>query len=154
MKYISLVVVIVLMAWTWSMANSKRDYGLAESREMESQIEAIVTDYIQQNRPTVKDLRFHQLFTEVVRPNEEIRVHLRYSVDDATTSGDTVQQTFKGIVILKSKDGKNWEMVGQDVKSPLVEFKEGSRISAKEEAAEAEDESQVTPTASPTPEAH
>ena len=127
MKYIALLIVLGFMGWTWNLAQAERDFGLAESREMEDQIQAIITDYVQTKRPEVKELRFLQLFTEVVNPNKEMRVHVRYVIEEPAPD-DSSEQTFQGVVILKSEDGKNWNWAGQDVRAPILEFKNGVKV--------------------------
>ncbi|MCM2280482.1 MAG: hypothetical protein NDI61_01395 [Bdellovibrionaceae bacterium] len=131
MKYISLVIMIVLMAWTWSAANSTRHYGLQESGAMETEIETVIVDYIRTQRPTLKSVNFRQLFTEVVRPDEEIRAHMKYSIVDSAANGDLVEQQFQGTLLLvKSKQDQTWRSAAINIQSPLVEFKEGAQISA------------------------
>ena len=131
MKYIALLIVLGFMGWTWSLAQAERDFGLAESREMEGQIQDIITDYVKSKRPDVSNLRFLQLFTEVVQPNHEMRVHVRYVIEEPTQDKDTAEQMFQGVVILKSEDGKSWAWAGQDVRAPIVEFKNGVKVDKK-----------------------
>lgn len=148
MKYISLLFVLVFMAWTWSTANSTREYGIRESREMETDIEAAISAFVAKQRPTLKDIRFQQLFTEVIRPNEEIRAHLRYTIVDASADGDTVEQSFQGtLTIKKSKEDQSWRTAAINIQSPLVEFQNGAKISAKDDTLPAAEEpaAQVTP---------
>ncbi len=134
MKYISLAIVLVFMAWTWSTANSTREYGIRESREMETDIEAAITAFVAKQRPTLKDIRFHQLYTEILRPDEEIRAHLRYTVIDSTAGGDTVEQSFQGTLTLKkSKEDQTWRSAAIDIQSPLVEFQNGAKISVQDD---------------------
>lgn len=137
MKYIALLIVLGFMGWTWCLANGERDFGLSESREMEGQIQEIITEYVQSKRPNVENLRFLQLFTEVVQPNHEMRVHVRYVIEESTSDKDTAEQMFQGVVILKSEDGKAWQWAGQDVRAPIVEFKNGVKV---DKAVEAEPE--------------
>lgn len=119
------------------MANSTREYGLRESREMEADIEAAITEFVARQRPTIKDIRFTQLFTEVVRPNQEIRAHLRYTIVDSTASGEEVEQAFHGtLTLVKSKEDQTWKNSSIDIVSPLVEFIEGAQISARADGQE------------------
>ena len=132
MKYIALLIVLGFMGWTWNMAQADRDFGLAESREMENQIQDIITEYVKKDRPQAESVRFQQLFTEVVHPSREMRVHVRYVIAEAAGNGaDSAEQMFQGIVILKSEDGKTWQMAGQDVRAPIVEFKNGAQVDKK-----------------------
>jgi hypothetical protein len=130
MKYIALLIVLGFMGWTWNLAQADRDFGLAESREMESQIQEIITDYVKTKRPDVISLRFTQLFTEVITPNKEMRVHVRYTIEEPAAADDT-SEMFQGVVILKSDDGKTWAWAGQDVRAPIVEFKNGVKVDKK-----------------------
>lgn len=158
MKYISLVITIVLMAWTWSLATSSSEYGTRESREMETDIEAAITEFVASQRPSLQDIRFHQLFTEVVRPNQEIRAHLKYTVVDSTSGGETVEQSFQGtLTLIKSPQAQTWRSAAINIQSPLVEFRDGAKISVGEDGAPQDNPSQegaptqVSPSPTPTP---
>lgn len=134
MKYISLAIVIFAMAWTWSLANGNRAMALGEHREIENQIEKIISDGIREIRPQTSDVIFQQSYTEPIKPGEEIRVHVRYVIVDASPSGDTSQQSYKGTLTLKSSDGgTTWTIAAKDLTSPSVEFQDGIRISTKDQ---------------------
>jgi hypothetical protein len=157
MKYISLIVVLVLMSWTWSIATAERDFSLDQHRELEAQVENLVTEQISQKYPTATEIKFQQLYTEVIHPKREIHVHMKYSYDDATTGGDKTSQGFERVLILVSNDGENWTTSGQDVQSQEIEFKEGLHISTKSDepmnetpAEEAESPEAATPGAPET----
>jgi hypothetical protein len=138
MKYIALLIVLGFMSWTWCLAQTEREYGINESREVETQIQEIITNFVKASRPAVTDVHFLQLFTEVMQPNKEMRVHVRYNVEESTQD-DTSDQLFQGIVYLKSEDGKNWKMAGQDVRAPVVEFRNGQKVKRGEEPPQPED---------------
>jgi len=128
MKYFSVVILMALMAWTWGLANSQQDFSPQDGRDLETQIESIVAEYVKKDRPGLKELTFQQIYTEVIEPKREIKVHLRYQIEEATAQGDSAVQGFEGSIILTSKDGKAWEWANQNVRSPFVEFKEGSKV--------------------------
>lgn len=138
MKYIALIIMLSLMGWSWSLTTSKQNFGLEDHRDMEMQIEQIISGYIRQIRPTVSDISFQQLYTEIVQPAKEIRVHVRYKTVDAAGNTadetDTTQQTYQGVVFLKSNDGKTWTWAGEDMHSPSVEFKNGLRVTPHDHA--------------------
>ncbi len=57
-----------------------------------------------------------------------MRVHVRYIIEEPASEDDSAEQTFQGVVILKSDDGKVWSWAGQDVRAPIVEFKNGVKV--------------------------
>lgn len=139
MKYIALLAVLLMMGWTWQMAQAEREFGVAESREMEAEIETVIRDQIMAERPGVKSVTFQKLFTEILESGRLMQVHARYTIEEETKGSDTTRQLMEGLVRLKSTDGVNWQFAGQELKSPGLEFKNGIRIEAQDEATRASD---------------
>lgn len=132
MKYIALLAVLLLMGWTWQMAQAERDFGVAESREMEAQLETIIREQIQTERPDVKSVTFQQIFTEVQESGRAMWVHAKYTIEEDTKGEETTRQLMEARIALKSTDGVNWHFAGQDLKSPAIEFKNGIRVEAQD----------------------
>lgn len=133
-KYIAAAFALVLMVWTWSLANSEKEFALEQRREIEMTLEEMIGQYIRAHRPNVSDIVFQQLFSEDVHTNDpstkEMLVRFRYTTSEPAAAGDTTEQVFEGSVRLRSQDGQSWEWIDETVRSPLIRYKTGTEVKA------------------------
>lgn len=133
-KYIATAIGLILLGWTWSLANSERDVALEQRREIEMSLEDMIGQYIKARRPDVTDVIFQQLFSEDVQSSvpdtKEMLVRFRYLTNESTSSGETTEQVFEGQVRLRSQDGLNWEWIDEKIRSPLIRYRSGTEIRA------------------------
>ena len=132
MKYIYTLLILVAMSWTWRLATAESGLSLEQHQQIQTELADIIREYVEKKQPEAKDLVFTQLYTEVVRPDEELKVHFRYSFRTPVTGGDSAEQVFEGAVDLVSEDGENWKWADEAVTSPTIRFEKGSVISVKE----------------------
>jgi hypothetical protein len=136
-KYVATLIAVLLMAWTWNLAHSEREFGLDQRREIEMSLEEMITQYIQAQRPDVTDVIFQQLFSEDVHSSQpetkEMLVRFRYLTNEPTSSGEVTEQFFEGSVRLRSADGLSWEWIDEHVRSPLIRYRNGAEIRASGE---------------------
>lgn len=141
MKYLSLVLLMGLMIWSWSLATAQPSFTLEQHKRVEAGVEEDVRGFIVRKYPNTSDIYCQQLYTEVIKPNEEMIAHFRCKTEGETT-GETsngkveaqkVQQIFQGFIYLKSKNGfQTWEEVGGEIVSPGIQFASDMRINAKD----------------------
>lgn len=139
-KYIATAIGLVLMIWTWDLANGERGVALEQRREIETTLEDMISQYIKARRPGVTDVVFQQLFSEDVastsapsdeHPNaKEMLVRFRYLTNEPTENGEMTEQVFEGSVRLRSDDGITWQWMDEKVRSPLIRYKNGTEIKA------------------------
>lgn len=136
-KYIATAIAIVLMGWTWGLANHEvegTDLALEQRREIEMSLEEMIGQYIRARRPGVTDVIFQQLFSEDVASSKpdskEMLVRFRYLTNEPTTAGEMTEQVFEGTVRLRSADGITWEWIDEKVRSPLIRYRNGTEIKA------------------------
>jgi hypothetical protein len=136
-KYIATAIAIVLMGWTWGLANNEvegTDLALEQRREIEMSLEEMIGQYIRARRPGVTDVIFQQLFSEDVASSKpdskEMLVRFRYLTNEPTTAGEMTEQVFEGTVRLRSADGITWEWIDEKVRSPLIRYRNGTEIKA------------------------
>lgn len=136
-KYIATAIALVLMIWTWDLAHSERDVALAQRRDIQTNLEDMITQYIKAHRPSVSDVVFQQLYSEDIPVSGEespgtkqMLVHFRYLTNEPSPGGEMTEQVFEGSVRLKSADGVSWQWVDDKVRSPLIRYKNGTEIRA------------------------
>jgi hypothetical protein len=136
-KYIAAAIAIVMMGWTWGLANNETegtDLALEQRREIEVSLEEMIVQYIRARRPGVTDVIFQQLFSEDVAASQpdtkEMLVRFRYLTNEPTAAGEMTEQVFEGTVRLRSADGITWEWIDEKVRSPLIRYRNGTEIKA------------------------
>jgi hypothetical protein len=138
MKYISLVVVLALMIWSWSLATAEPSFTAEQTRRVEDGVESDIHAFIQRKFPQTTDIYCQQFYTETVKANEQMNVHFRCSTEGGAANGEKIQQSFEGLLRLQSNDGfESWDEVGGEIRVPDIVFENGSRISAKDPMPEA-----------------
>ena len=132
MKYISLVVVLALMVWSWSLATAEPAFSAEQTRRVEEGVENDIHAFIQRKYPQTTDIYCQQFYTETVKANEAMNVRFRCSTEGGAQNDEKVQQTFEGVLRLVSKDGfETWDETGGEIRVPDIVFENGSKISAK-----------------------
>jgi hypothetical protein len=135
MKYISLVIVLALMAWSWSLATAEPAFTSDQTRRVEEGVENDIHAFIQRKYPQTTDIYCQQLYTETVKANEQMNVRFRCSTEGGARDGEKVQQSFEGVLRLVSQDGfESWDEIGGEIRVPDIVFENGSKISAKDDA--------------------
>jgi hypothetical protein len=146
MKYISLVIMLVLMSWTWCLATSERSFGLEEHKRVEAGVEDDIRGFIGRKFPQTSNINCQQLYTEEVESGVRMKAHFRCQATGPMNGGEVSNQTFEGILDLKSDDGfKTWSETGGDIHSPEISFVNGLHVSAKEGDSGADSAPEATP---------
>lgn len=153
MKYISVAILILFMAWTWSLATTERAFSLEQHKRVESGVEKDIRAFIMRKYPQTTDLYCQELYTEVVEPSVEMLAHFRCRTEGAVDANETVTQTFEGDLRLRSIDNfQTWTEVGGNIRAPEVAFSQGTHVTAKDNFPEApEPGTPTTPPADPAP---
>lgn len=129
MKYISLVILLVLMIWTWSLATTSRAATLQQHSAIEEGVIQDVAAFIQRKYPDTTEIYCPQLYTELTDHADQVIAHFRCQANGALTEGELTEQVFTGRLILKSNDGfKTWSELGGEIRSPEVRFLHGTEI--------------------------
>jgi hypothetical protein len=133
MKYISVVILIALMAWTWSLATAEPAFSLEQSKRVEAGVEKDIREFILRKHPETTDLYCQEMYTEPVQAGVEMIAHFKCRTDGRVGADETVTQTFQGEIRLRSDDGfATWSEVGGNIRAPEVVFNNGLRVKAHE----------------------
>ena len=124
MKYISVVILLVLMGWTWSLATTERPFRLEQHKAVEAGVEEDIRAFIQRKYPAAKEIFCTQLYTEIVNPRTDLIAHFRCQATGTPGEHDTApSQSFEGFIKLRSNDDfRSWDEVGGEIRSPALRF--------------------------------
>lgn len=137
MRYLSLLVVITLMGWTWSVA--KRPNVLPENTHLviQEDLRRVITEHILEAVPSAKSLQFDKFWTETLKENQ-IKASFTYSFEESGTSADsTARVGVSGFAILnRSKDEDSdydvWNLDDIKFTDNSLVYKEGTIIKPSE----------------------
>lgn len=104
MKYLSLIGFLIALQWTWSF--SHRPSNISESAHVgiQSDLKKIISDYITENLPTSRNLRFEKFWSEQLKKNK-VKASFVYSFDDEDQESGTSRVVIEGYAIL-NRDSK------------------------------------------------
>ena len=139
MKYISVVLLIVLMSWTWCMATSDRPFSLENHKRVEAGVEEDIRAFIKRRFPDTTDIFCQQLYTEDVVPGVDMVAHFRCqniaqgTVADGATDdfddSDLAEQVFEGHIKLHSNDNfATWAETGGEIVAKETTFLNGIKV--------------------------
>ena len=81
MKYLSLFVLFLLVSLTWQLANEPVDISEEIHMGMQEDLKKIITQYIKENLPKSKNLKFERLWTEKTK-KDQVKATFTYSFED------------------------------------------------------------------------
>jgi hypothetical protein len=152
MKYLSLVIILALMSWTWCLATTPRDFSLENYQVIEMEFEKAIREHIKARRPDAKNIIFHQLYTEKAQPNGDVRARFRYEIDANASGGESTEEIIEGVAVRHSEDeGATWSWRIEEAKSPSVRFREGIKVTPKSESTPESSSENSTETTTETP---
>jgi Co/Zn/Cd efflux system component len=104
MKYLSLIVFLIALQWTWSF--SHRPSNISESAHVgiQSDLKKIISDYVTENLPTSRNLRFEKFWSEQLKKNK-VKASFVYSFDDEDQESGNARVVIEGYAIL-NRDSK------------------------------------------------
>lgn len=148
MKYLSLLLIVLSMFLSWKWINSSRPIAEDVHAGIQQDLKRIISEYIQQNLPSSKNLRFEKFWTESVDKNK-VKASFLYSFEDSGTETGEARVQIDGYAILNRKDKSDqeedfdiWSFDELFILNNQVEFKEPLQIkSATDKAPEQEKES-------------
>jgi hypothetical protein len=129
MKYISTLILILLLAWSWAVTHCERPLRLEQYKRIEGGVEDDIRNFVMQRYPSTTDLYCPQLYTEIVSPGAEMIAHFRCQVTGATGTDDASEQIFEGFLRLKSDDGfETWSSAGGEISAKEIRFLKGIQV--------------------------
>lgn len=146
MKYISVIILITLMSWTWCLATGERANVLARHQNIEEGVQESVRAFIQSKYPDTTNFFCPQIYIEMLQPESVLLTHFRCKVVGQAGDQDTSEQVFEGYLRLSSTDGfTTWRETGGEIRAKELTFVNGIKITPENKPeAQPKDKSEKT----------
>lgn len=136
-KVISLVVFVILLAWTWSLIHSDPTISFETHSIIQQKLAEIIQASVQKHRPAAKDFNLVRLWTESISP-EKISAHFTYQFKEGENE-TSAQETITGEAFLKKttseeSNQENWKVEKVQTSANQIVFQEGDSIDSSKEA--------------------
>lgn len=133
MKVISVLVFAFAMWGSWALVHSKRMVAESVHAGIQNDLRNIITEYVQQNVPQSKNLRFERMWTETLNPNK-VRARFVYSFEDHDEKGEAVVIQINGTATLNKIDETpqlvTWSLEELRIQDNTVNFTQPIQITA------------------------
>lgn len=132
MKYLSLLLFIAALAWTWNLVHTESDISFETHSGIQEKLAALITDTIKARRPHATDILIEKVWTEVLSP-QKVKAFFVYSFKDASEESGPVSSQIQGEGILErqSDDGSGndrWILTKVQTSSDAIQFEEAAVI--------------------------
>lgn len=159
MKFLSLILFIVALVWTWGIIHSVPKVSFETHVGIHDNLAVFIQEALAARKPEAKDFQIHRLWTEETKPeNGELKAHFTYSFAEEAAKTRTTIQGWALLEAIKEVDGQpvepgtRWKVKEVQPTSDSVTFEEGTTVKAKEDLPPENDDAAATaPTPTPAP---
>ncbi len=109
MKYLSLFILLILMATSWSAFHKVPTISQETHAGIQSDLKRIITEYVQENLPQSKDVKFERLWTET-NNEKQVKATFTYSFVDSSEEKGSARVSIDGYAILNKAKSDNSEL--------------------------------------------
>ena len=124
MKYLSLLVVVAFIAFTFWFSKKAEDLTIDQMNKMNSLIAQYMTQSVKNNQPDATEIEFSRIHTEVVEPGKKMKAHFTFSYVEPNEQGEMEKVYRKGNFLITSDDGEKWTAQIENAGDVKVEFME------------------------------
>ncbi len=133
MRYLSLILIVLAMWWTWSITHSRAEISESEHANVQRELKDVIRNYITSHLPSAKNIQFERFWTETLKPNS-IRASFAYTFDDEDTDHTAARIGIEGNAVLNRQvsqtpdAGDVWSLDQLNVTNNHYIFLNGSTV--------------------------
>lgn len=130
MKYLSLLMVAVIVALSWIlMKTTSNDLSAEQHAKLQSVIKEYLAVYLKETNPLASDIEEPQVKTRVLEPGKRMQAEFKffYSVPGEDNSVNRIAR--EGHFLITSENGSDWVAKMEKINDSYVEFSEALQIS-------------------------
>jgi len=149
MKYLSLLVFLFAMHWSWSLVHDPANVSENVHIGIQDDLKRVISDYIQENLPQSKNLRFERFWTENIKKNQ-VKASFIYSFEDNAESVGPARVEIEGYAILNRDSNTDeeydfWNFDELYILNNRIDFKEPLKVDPRGNESEAEETTSAAP---------
>ena len=149
MKYFSVLVFAVLLAWTWNMIHHEPAISFETHAGIQEKLAQLIQQSILRKKPDASHIHIQRIWTEPEAPTKVI-AHFLYSFQEPDLNGKTLTNQIQGQGILERQPDDNsglerWSLTQIKTTGDSVIFEEGLVVTPGEEPAPPESPMTVPP---------
>lgn len=141
MKYITLIVVMAFIAFTFWFSQRAEELTVEQMNKMNNMITQYMTQSVQNNQPNASEIEFSKIYTEVLESGRKMKAHFKFSYLEPNAQGQMEKVYRKGSFLITSTDGNQWSAKIEEAGDVKVEFMEPFEITGEENTQISEDPS-------------
>ncbi len=133
MKIISVLVFAFALVSTWALVHNPRPVAQSVHVGIQNDLKNIIAEYVTQNLPESKNLRFKKFYTETLKKSQ-VRAVFVYSFEDKTENGEPAEVEIEGSATLnkidETPDTVTWSFDQLVIQDNKVTFSDPIQITA------------------------
>lgn len=134
MKVISVLFFTAALVASWKLVHWQRAVAQSVHVGIQADLKNIITEYVQNNLPESKNLRFEKFWTETVSKNR-VKAYFVYSFEDTAENGDDALVAIEGSAglnkISETPEAVTWSLDELQILDNSVTFSEPIHITAE-----------------------
>jgi hypothetical protein len=142
MKYLSTIIFLAAMYWTWALVNNVPAVSEQVHVDLQNSLKSFIGEQLQAAYPNMANLSFDKFWTETIDA-DKVKVTFIFSYDDANDQVGEIRSRREGYTVMRrvteTVDQTDWDFQDGEIVilSDQVEFKEPLKITpAASESAE------------------
>lgn len=122
MKYVSLVLVIAFIAFTFWFTKKTENLTIDQMNKMNNLIQQYMTQAVQNNQPSATEIEFSAINTDVIEAGRKMKANFAFSYQELNQDGELEKVYRKGTFLITSEDGEKWTAQIEKAGDVKVEF--------------------------------
>ncbi len=132
MKFVALGVLLLVLVWSWRGTQRPGDVPSAIHMSLQTELQQFIQKYISENVPSVKNIRFHRLWTKPIDV-DTVDAQFEYSFSSLAEGEGTAKTILAGSARLNRVPGddpaqEGWSLARVQIDDQTIEFEEGVLI--------------------------
>lgn len=131
MKYVSLVIFTVALAWTWHLVHSDSPISFETHSGIQEKLANLIVDTIKTKRANATDITIQKIWTEVINA-DKVKAFFVYSFKDASESGSVTSEIRgEGLLEHQGEDAEGndrWVLTKVQTSSDAIQFDDATII--------------------------
>lgn len=129
MRLFSVLLLLAMMTWTYCLSRDVPAVSHETHGVLVKELKSLMAEYLNENVSGIQNITFYRMYTEVVKPNQEMKAFTKYSYESKTETGALTKELREGEFLLVSSDGgKTWQPKATEFRDVNLEFLEELKI--------------------------